>query len=124
LDRNMEGPDHKASSTPEEFRQLVDAVRITETSLGSPVKKVQQEEMQMRSVSRKSLVAASPIAAGTPITEAHLATRRPGMGLSPFLILSLLGGVATRDIAAGELLRAGDIAVPNSSDKAAAGASL
>jgi N,N'-diacetyllegionaminate synthase len=109
LDKNMEGPDHKASSTPDEFRQLVHAVRTTERALGSPVKRVQAEEMQMRSVSRKSVVAVHDIVAGTMIREADLAARRPGTGITPFQIPALVGKRAARDIRGGSMLAMGDV---------------
>ena len=55
LDKNLSGPDHKASSTPDEFKELVDLIRLAEISMGDPIKRVQEEEKQMRAVSRKSL---------------------------------------------------------------------
>ena len=48
LDKNLPGPDHKASSSPEEFKELVNSIRLAEISMGDPIKKVQKEEEQMR----------------------------------------------------------------------------
>lgn len=104
LDKNLEGPDHKASSTPSEFRKLVDAVRRTETILGNPIKRVQEEEMQMRAVSRKSISAAKNLKSGDVIAETDLIMLRPGTGLHSKMIPSLIGSTVTEDILQGEAI--------------------
>lgn len=81
IDRSLPGPDHKASVTPDEFKELVDQIRRTERMLGSSVKRCQAEEQQMAQVSRKSIVTNCALAAGTVVTRQHLTTKRPGTGI-------------------------------------------
>ena len=108
LDKDMIGPDHKASSTPKEFKALVEAIRTAEISLGSPVKQVQDEEVQMRLVSRKSLFVSKNIAKNTLICEDDLTLKRPGTGLSADLISKIVGTKALRTLKQGEMIQYGD----------------
>jgi N,N'-diacetyllegionaminate synthase len=111
IDRHMEGPDHLASSTPEEFSALVRAVREAEDALGHPVKRVQPSEMDMRRVSRKSIVAARPIAANSTLTLDDLSFQRPGTGLSPMDYPLLLGKSLKRNIEQGKMIETEDVDV-------------
>lgn len=104
LDRTLPGPDHKASLEPAEFAELVTAVRQVEQALGSPVKLPAVSERPNRAVARKSLVAAAPIRAGEPFTEANLTLKRPGTGVSPIHFYDYLGRTAHRDFAADEVI--------------------
>lgn len=97
LDRTLPGPDHKASLEPAELKQMVDAIRAVERSLGSSKKQPALSELKNRGVARKSLVAACPIAAGEPFTTENLAVKRPGNGLSPMLYWELLAKSAVQD---------------------------
>ena len=108
LDKNMSGPDHKASSTPEEFAQLVEAIRIAEISLGSGVKVIQNEEAEMRAISRKSLYFTKNITKGAVINESDLALRRPGFGIYANVLPVVIGKKATKDIQSGRELQYGD----------------
>jgi N,N'-diacetyllegionaminate synthase len=108
LDKLMEGPDHKASSTPEEFKELVQSVRIAELCLGGYQKKVADEELQMRSVSRKSLLLNNDVIKGQTITDADLCLRRPGTGLFAKYRNDVVGSKATRNLAKGKMLEYGD----------------
>ncbi len=110
LDRSLPGPDHQASATPEELRALVAGVRKVEAALGHGRKEPAASEADTRSVARRSLVAAMDIPAGTALTEAMIAIRRPGTGIPPALLPGALGRVARRDIKAGSLLAWGDLA--------------
>lgn len=111
LDKSMEGPDHKASSTPEEFKKLVLAVRNTEVALGSPIKKVQEEEMQMREVSRKSIFIAKDIEKGKLITKDMLTLKRPGTGIYETELDKIVGAVSSKNLFCGEMLKFGDFEV-------------
>lgn len=104
LDKSMPGPDHKASSTPDEFRLLVNTIRLAELMLGSPHKKCQPEEMQMAMVSRKSLVATRNISAGEIIKESDLGLKRPGTGLMAAEQDRLIGRKTTRAIPLNKLI--------------------
>ena len=98
LDKTLPGPDQKASSSPEEFTQLVKAVRRAEKMLGSHVKKCQAEEQQMLQISRKSLFLAKNIKKGQIITLDHLVMKRPGNGLGGKFIDDILGLKARKDL--------------------------
>jgi N,N'-diacetyllegionaminate synthase len=103
-DRNLPGPDHKASLEPGELRAMVAAIRNIEVALGDGVKKPSPSEVKNRPIARKSLVAAVPIRAGEVLSTANLAVKRPGTGLSPMLWDEVLGRTARRDYAADELI--------------------
>jgi N,N'-diacetyllegionaminate synthase len=104
LDRNLPGPDHRASLEPTEFARMVEGIRIVETALGSGRKEPAASEANTAAVARKSLVAAQNIAAGTELTEEMIAIMRPGTGLPPAMRPQLLGRVARTNIPAGTLL--------------------
>ncbi len=97
LDRNMDGPDHKASLEPEELKAMVNAIRNIEKAIGSKEKKVSISEQKNIVVARKSIVAATMISKGELFTEENLTVKRPGDGLSPMLWESLLGLEAKKD---------------------------
>lgn len=104
LDRNLPGPDHKASIEPEELAALVKGVRRVSAALGDGVKAPRALEKGTADVARKSLVAARAIAAGEVFTEENLTVKRPGTGLSPSRFWSLLGQPAPRAFAADDLI--------------------
>ena len=102
LDRNLPGPDHKASLEPDELAAMVRAIRHTEQALGSPVKHVTESESGNVAVARKSIIAARPIKKGELFTEENITVKRPGDGLSPMLWDLVLGMPAPRDFAYDE----------------------
>lgn len=104
LDRTLPGPDHKASLEPHELRELVGGVRRVSAALGDGVKAPRGIEKATADVARKSLVAATAIAAGEVFTEANLTVKRPGTGLDPALYWSLLGTHAARAYAPDDLI--------------------
>lgn len=85
LDRNLPGPDHKASLEPAELKAMVTAVRHIEQALGSKEKHVSPSEKRNIPIARKSIVASRPIKAGELLTEENITVKRPGNGLSPML---------------------------------------
>lgn len=97
LDKNMEGPDHKASLEPDELKAMVSAIRNVELALGSADKHVSPSERPNITVARKSIVAARDIRKGELLTEENITVKRPGNGLSPMLWDSVMGTRATRD---------------------------
>jgi len=97
LDREMKGPDHKASLEPEEFYTMVRKIRNIETALGNGLKLPTPSELPNKSVARKSIVAAGPIRKGEVFSEQNLASKRPGTGISPMRWTEVLGSTATRD---------------------------
>ena len=98
LDRNLPGPDHRASVEPAEFSSMVLAIRGVESALGSREKQPQECERENRNVARKSIVAARMIPAGTQLTPALLTIKRPGTGIEPKFLDTLAGKRARTDI--------------------------
>ena len=97
LDRNMEGPDHKASLEPEELAAMVRAIRNIEKAVGTGVKTPSPSERKNMAVARKSIVAKERIRAGETLTEGNLAAKRPGTGISPMRWNEVIGTKAVRD---------------------------
>lgn len=104
LDRNLPGPDHKASLEPAQLAELVRSIRSVESALGSGLKVPAVSEANTAAVARKSLVAATRLTEGTVLTRAQVAVKRPGTGLSPALLEQILGRRVRRDVAADEIL--------------------
>ncbi|CAM4089859.1 N-acetylneuraminate synthase [Vibrio neonatus] len=104
LDKNMEGPDHKASLEPSELSVMVKAIRQIELALGSSVKTPTKSEIKNKVVARKSLVAAVDIKSGDVFSDLNLTIKRPGTGLSPYKYWDLLGCKAAKNYKAGELI--------------------
>ena len=104
LDRNLPGPDHKASLEPDELKAMVTAVRNIEQALGDGIKRPSASEAKNKPIARKSLVAASAIRAGDVFSETNVTVKRPGTGLSPMRWDEVLGRKAPRDFAPDELI--------------------
>ena len=104
LDKNLAGPDHRASLEPHEFKAMVEGIRKVEAALGNGQKVPAASESGNAAVARRSIVAARDISAGTTITPAEIAFKRPGTGLSPRMADQLLGKTARIDVKAGSLL--------------------
>lgn len=104
LDRNMPGPDHKASLEPDELKAMVSAIRNIEKALGSSEKKVTDSERKNIAIARKSIVAAKNICKGEIFTEENLTVKRPGTGISPMRWEEVLGTEAKRDFKEDELI--------------------
>ena len=100
LDRSLPGPDQQASLLPAELSALVRAVREVEAALGDGIKRPAPGELPVREVARKSLVAARDVPAGTVLCPEHLVILRPGTGLPPGRLTSVLGRRTARAIAA------------------------
>ncbi len=104
LDRNMEGPDHKASLEPDELLAMVKAVREIEAALGDGKKKPTGLELDNAKVARKSIVAKKKITRGEILTEDNLTVKRPGTGISPMKWDEVIGKKAIRDFEEDELI--------------------
>jgi N,N'-diacetyllegionaminate synthase len=104
LDRNLPGPDHRASLEPQEVRAMVDGIRNIERALGDGIKRPTVSESRNKLVARKSIVASCAIRAGEVFTIENIAAKRPGTGLSPMLWDQVIGRKATREFAADELI--------------------
>lgn len=104
LDRNMEGPDHKASLEPDELKSMVEAIRNVEKSFGHGQKKPADCEKVNIGVARKSIVASKTIKKGEILSTDNLTTKRPGKGISPMKWYEVLGKKAVRDFEEDELI--------------------
>jgi N,N'-diacetyllegionaminate synthase len=104
LDRNLPGPDHKASLEPQELGLLVEGIRNIEVAMGDGIKRPTESELANKIVARKSLVAIRDIQKGELFTEANLAAKRPGSGISPMEWDSLIGTRAAKDFLKDELI--------------------
>ena len=104
LDRNLPGPDHKASLEPHELKAMVTAIRNIEIALGDGIKRLTPSEAKNKPVARKSLVASQPIKAGEVFSSQNITTKRPGTGISPMCWDRVLGRRACRDFALDELI--------------------
>ena len=98
LDKNMPGPDHKASLEPYELKQMVQSIRNIEKALGSA------SEIKNIDIARKSIVAKKTIKKGEELTEDNLDIKRPGNGISPMYWYDLLGTKAVKDFSEDELI--------------------
>lgn len=104
LDKNMEGPDHKASATPEELKALCDNVRRIEVMAGNGFKIVTDSEKKNKIVARKSIVALRDIKAGEVFNEENITCKRPGNGISPMQWYEVLGRKAEKNFCEDELI--------------------
>ncbi len=104
LDRNMEGPDHKASLEPDELAQMVSSIRHIEMALGTGDKTPSPSERKNMAVARKSIVAARDIAAGELLSDENMTVKRPGSGISPMKWFDVAGTRAVRDFKEDELI--------------------
>lgn len=104
LDKNLPGPDHKASLEPDELKQMVSSIRHIEEALGSSIKRVSASEGKNMIVARKSLIAACDIKKGGLFTEENMTVKRPGNGISPMCWDDIVGRVAPHDFKEDELI--------------------
>ena len=104
VDRSLPGPDHRASLSPPELRELVGSIRTVEASIGTGEKGPTPSELDTRRVARKSLVAARAIAAGETLTAELLRIKRPGTGISPAELSRAVGRRVRRDLVADEVI--------------------
>ncbi len=104
LNRNMEGPDHKASLEPQEFKAMVTAIRNIELALGSDVKNPSTSEIKNINIVRKSIVAKTKIKKGDTINENNVTVKRPGNGISPMKWDEIMDSKAKKDYKEDELI--------------------
>ena len=104
LDRSLPGPDHSASLEPVELRQMVTAIRHVESALGTGIKAPAQCELPNISVARKSVVAARTLPTGHQLATGDLEIKRPGNGLAPKLLPTLIGRTLRASVAKDEII--------------------
>ncbi|WP_404417421.1 N-acetylneuraminate synthase [Marinospirillum sp.] len=104
LDRELPGPDHKASLEPEELKDLVQQIRCIEQLLGTGRKAPQPCEWDTRQVARQSLLVSQDVQQGDEFSETTLTTSRTGQGVSAAHYWDYLGKPASKDYRCGEAL--------------------
>ncbi|WP_405224940.1 N-acetylneuraminate synthase [Dokdonia sp. Asnod1-B02] len=105
LDRNLPGPDHRASLEPLELKAMVQGIRNVERALsGSGKKEPSQSELKNRPIARKSIVATSSIKKGEILTEENIGVKRPGTGISPMDWDLVVGSIAKNDFTEDDLI--------------------
>jgi N,N'-diacetyllegionaminate synthase len=104
LNRNLPGPDHKASLEPEELKAMVAAIRNIEIALGDGIKRPTPSEAKNKQIARKSLVANSAIKAGEAFSAENITAKRPSTGISPMRWDEVIGRTSPRDFAADEFI--------------------
>lgn len=104
LDKNMEGPDHRASLEPQELKAMVDAIRNIEKCIGNGIKRRTESERKNCEVARKSIVVKIPIKKGETFTSENVTVKRPGTGISPMKWYELMGKKAVRDYEVDEII--------------------
>lgn len=105
LDRNLPGPDHKASLEPDELKAMVLAIRNIEKAIsGSGKKEPSPSEIKNKEIARKSIFAACPIKEGETFTLKNLTVKRPGSGISPMYWDEVIGKKAKHNFANDELI--------------------
>ncbi|RYG46800.1 MAG: N-acetylneuraminate synthase [Chitinophagaceae bacterium] len=105
LDKNMEGPDHRASLEPDELKAMVEAIRNIEQAVsGNGIKEPSASEMKNMAIARKSIVAQTNIKKGAVFTSDNITTKRPGHGISAMRWDEVIGQTANRDYSEDELI--------------------
>ncbi len=104
LDKNLPGPDHKASLEPDRLKRMVKLIRNVEKALGNPIKQPAKSEIANRKTSRRSLVTTKDIPKDTIITKEMVGIKRPGTGIQPKYYNTVIGLRAKRDIEQEEVL--------------------
>lgn len=104
LDKNLPGPDHKASLEPHELKQMVQAIRNIEKALGDGIKKPSKSEIKNLPIARKSIVAKRSIKKGEIFTEENLTVKRPGNGISPMRWNEIIGKEAKKDFLEDDII--------------------
>lgn len=110
LDRNLPGPDHRASLEPNELKQMVDSIRNIEAAIsGSGNKTPSESEARNMEIVRKSLHLNKDLKKGTVISSNDLVVLRPATGISPMRIEEVIGKSLTKDVHAFDSLKEEDI---------------
>lgn len=109
MDRNLPGPDHRASLEPDDFSMFVSKIRDAELFLGDGEKRCMPSETATRIAARKSIVMSHDVPKGKVISRADITIKRPGTGLLPRMIDEVVGRSAKRDLSADTVLQEVDL---------------
>jgi len=114
LDKKMKGLDHSSSLEPSEFKEMIDLIRLSEKSIGKPIKKMTRAEVLQREVVAKSLICSSTISIGDEFSKSNIEVKGPEHGLSAQYYFDIIGKKSKREIKKGEYLLNEDIISGNS----------
>lgn len=105
LDKTFNGPDHKASLNPVEFKAMVDAIRNVEVAMGDGVRKFSENELEIKNIARKSIILNEDVFRGTILEKSILSIKRPGTGISPKYIDNIVGKKVNRSLNKNTVLK-------------------
>ena len=109
LDKNLKGPDHKASLNPDEFKAMVDAIRNVEVAMGDGIRTFSENENNIKKIARKSIILNKDVSKGTVIERSMLSIKRPGTGISPKYVDKIIGKKVIKDFKANSILNWNDL---------------
>ena len=105
LNKNLPGPDHKASITEKQLKNMVEGIRKIVIAMGDGIKKASPSEKKNIKIARNSIVAAIDIKKGEKFTRKNLGIKRPGRGISPMQLFKVIGKIARRNFNQDELIK-------------------
>jgi N,N'-diacetyllegionaminate synthase len=105
LNKKIKGPDHRASLEPNEFKFMVQGIRIVEKALGDKEKKITKSEKKNINIVRKSIVASTKIKKNEKFSNYNITCKRPGTGISPLFFKKLIGKKAVKNFNKNDLIR-------------------
>jgi N,N'-diacetyllegionaminate synthase len=105
LDKKLDGPDHKSSLNPREFKLMIDDIRMVEKILGSEIKDVTFSERKNINIVRKSIVASRFIKKNEKFSVENITCKRPGTGISPIFFKKMLGKKSVKNFNTDDLIR-------------------
>ena len=105
LNKNLPGPDHKASITEQELRKMIEGIKRIEIALGDGIKKATPSEKKNIKIARNSIVAVRYIQRGEKFTNKNLGIKRPGNGISPMKLFKVIGKKAKKNFIQDELIK-------------------
>ena len=110
LDRELPGPDHKASLEPKELIEMVRTIRNIEQALsGSGIKEPSVSEKRNISIARKSIHAKTDLKKGSTLKEEDLIPLRPGDGISPMEWENIIGKELLADYSSFQKIQLSDL---------------
>tara|TARA_Y100000294_G_scaffold47657_1_gene44504 strand:- start:619 stop:1623 length:1005 start_codon:yes stop_codon:yes gene_type:complete len=105
LNKNLPGPDHKASINPKELKKMIEGVRKITIALGNGIKKISSSERKNIKIARTSIVASKKIKKGEKFTSKNLTIKRPGNGISPMKLFKVIGKIAKKSFSKDKLIK-------------------
>jgi len=105
LDKTLEGPDHKASLNPTEFKAMVDAIRNVEVAMGDGIRRFSENELEIKKIARKSIVLNDDVLEGMTIEKDMISIKRPGTGIAPKYINQVIGKKVNKDLNKNTVLK-------------------